>query len=51
LNVGSDSDCLIGKGREFQTLGAETRKAREPNDKLCPGTSFGITLTTRLLCG
>jgi len=41
LKVGSDSDCLIWKGREFQTLGAETRKAREPNDKLCHGTESG----------
>jgi len=39
--VGSDSDCLIRKGREFQTLGAETRKAREPNEKLCRGTESG----------
>jgi len=25
-------------GREFQSLGAEMRKAREPNERLCRGT-------------
>jgi len=30
----SDCDCLMWKGRVLQTLGAETRKAREPNDRL-----------------
>ena len=28
----SDCDCLMWRGRVFQTLGAETRKAREPNE-------------------
>jgi len=38
LNVESDCDCLMWRGRVFQTLGAETRKACEPNDRLWRGT-------------
>ena len=34
----SDCDCLMWRGRVFQTLGAEMRKAREPNDRLWCGT-------------
>ena len=34
----SDCDCLMWRGRVFQTLGAETRKAREPNERLWRGT-------------
>jgi len=34
LKVESDCDCLMWRGRVFQTLGAEKGKAREPNDRL-----------------
>jgi len=33
LKVGSDCDSRILTGNEFQTLGAEDRKARDPNGK------------------
>jgi len=35
LKVMGDSIFLMSEGREFQSLGAEMRKAREPNERLC----------------